>query len=66
LHDRNQRVREAAHEELAVCLGQLSDDGQLAARKIAEMPIGLYAAPEYLRARACRRNPTTSSRCKVC
>ncbi len=34
--------------DLAVRMGDLPDDSQLAARKLAEMSVGLYAAPSYL------------------
>jgi DNA-binding transcriptional LysR family regulator len=34
--------------DLAVRMGELPDDSQLAARKLAEMAMGLYAAPGYL------------------
>jgi len=34
--------------DLAVRMGDLPDDSQLAARKLAEMTMGLYAAPAYL------------------
>lgn len=35
--------------DLAVRMGDLPDDSQLAARKLAEMAMGLYAAPSYLK-----------------
>jgi DNA-binding transcriptional LysR family regulator len=35
--------------DLAVRMGELPDDSQLAARKLAEMAMGLYAAPSYLK-----------------
>ena len=34
--------------DLAVRIGELGEDSQLVARKIAELAIGLYAAPAYL------------------
>jgi DNA-binding transcriptional LysR family regulator len=34
--------------DLAIRMGELPDDTQLAARRLAEMSIGLYAAPSYL------------------
>ncbi|NRF69350.1 LysR family transcriptional regulator [Aquincola sp. S2] len=34
--------------DLAVRMGELPDDSQLAARRLAEMAMGLYAAPGYL------------------
>ncbi|HSW08837.1 LysR family transcriptional regulator [Aquabacterium sp.] len=36
--------------DLAVRMGELPDDSQLAARKLAAMTMGLYAAPAYLQA----------------
>ncbi|AIO31528.1 bacterial regulatory helix-turn-helix, lysR family protein [Burkholderia cenocepacia] len=35
--------------DLAVRIGRLPDDSQLAARKLAEVSAGLYAAPSYLK-----------------
>lgn len=35
--------------DLAVRMGELPDDSQLAARRLAEMTMGLYAAPAYLK-----------------
>lgn len=35
--------------DLAVRMGDPREDSQLAARKLAEMGVGLYAAPEYLK-----------------
>jgi DNA-binding transcriptional LysR family regulator len=37
--------------DLAVRMGELPDDGLLAARRLAVFPAGLYAAPAYLAAR---------------
>ena len=34
--------------DLAIRMGELPDDAQLAARRLAEMTVGLYAAPAYL------------------
>src|SRR6185436_7929933 len=34
--------------DLAVRMGELPDDSQLVARRIAEMTVSLYAAPAYL------------------
>src|SRR5262249_19183144 len=34
--------------DLAIRMGELPDDAQLAARLLAEMSVGLYAAPSYL------------------
>ncbi len=42
--------------DLAVRMGELSDDALLAARKVAVLPSGLYAAPGYL---AQRGEPVT-------
>lgn len=38
----------AENYDLAVRFGTLPDDSQLAMRKLADLPAGLYAAPEYL------------------
>ncbi len=38
----------AENYDLAVRFGDLSDDSQLAVRRLADLPAGLYAAPEYL------------------
>ncbi|HVO88281.1 MAG TPA: LysR family transcriptional regulator [Casimicrobiaceae bacterium] len=35
--------------DLAVRIGELGEDSQLVARKVAELAIGLYAAPAYLK-----------------
>jgi DNA-binding transcriptional LysR family regulator len=43
--------------DLAVRMGDLLDDSQLAARRIAEMTIGLYAVPSYLQAVGDPRTP---------
>lgn len=37
--------------DVAVRMGELPDDASLAARRLAVMPAGLYAAPDYLRRR---------------
>ena len=38
----------AENFDLAIRMGELPDDAQLAARRLAEMNMGLYAAPRYL------------------
>ena len=43
--------------DLAVRMGDLPDDSQLAARRLAEMTMGLYAAPAYLQAVGEPREP---------
>jgi len=43
--------------DLAVRIGELPDDSQLAARKLAELPIGLYAAPGYLKSAGAPQEP---------
>jgi DNA-binding transcriptional LysR family regulator len=43
--------------DLAVRMGDLLDDSQLAARRLAEMTIGLYAVPSYLEAAGEPRTP---------
>ncbi|HUP05848.1 MAG TPA: LysR family transcriptional regulator [Caldimonas sp.] len=47
----------AENYDLAVRIGELPDDSQLAARKLAEMPIGLYAAPTYLKSAGAPAEP---------
>lgn len=43
--------------DLAVRMGALPDDSQLAARKLAVMTVGLYAAPAYLQAVGTPQGP---------
>ncbi len=43
--------------DLAVRMGDLLDDSQLAARRLAEMTMGLYAVPSYLKAVGEPRTP---------
>lgn len=43
--------------DVAVRMGRLPDDGLLAARRIATMPCGLYAAPSYLAERGDLHSP---------
>lgn len=43
--------------DLAVRMGELPDDSQLAARRLAEMTVGLYAAPAYLQAHGVPTTP---------
>lgn len=43
--------------DLAVRMGDLLDDSQLAARRLAEMTMGLYAVPSYLEAAGEPRTP---------
>lgn len=43
--------------DLALRMGDLPDDANLAARPIGVFPAGLYAAPDYLREHGAPRNP---------
>jgi DNA-binding transcriptional LysR family regulator len=43
--------------DLAVRMGELQDDSQLSARRLAEMTTGLYAAPAYLEAAGAPATP---------
>ncbi len=47
----------AENFDLAIRMGALPDDGLLAARRIATMPSGLYAAPSYLAERGDLSSP---------
>lgn len=47
----------AENFDVAVRMGKLPDDGLLAARRIATMPGGLYAAPAYLAERGDLHSP---------
>lgn len=43
--------------DLAIRMGDLPDDSQLAARRLAQMTIGLYAAPSYLQSQGVPQHP---------
>lgn len=43
--------------DLAIRMGELSDDATLAARRVAELSQGLYAAPAYLKRRGTPAEP---------
>jgi len=43
--------------DLAIRMGDLPDDASLAARRIAAMTVGLYAAPAYLKSRGTPSEP---------
>ncbi len=43
--------------DVALRMGELADDASLAARRIGEFPVGLYAAPAYLRERGAPASP---------
>ena len=43
--------------DLALRMGDLPDDANLAARRVAEFPVGLYAAPAYLAERGTPSGP---------
>jgi DNA-binding transcriptional LysR family regulator len=43
--------------DLALRMGELADDASLAARRIAQFSMGLYAAPAYLKRRVAPRTP---------
>jgi DNA-binding transcriptional LysR family regulator len=43
--------------DLAIRMGDLPDDSQLAARRLAQMTIGLYAAPGYLQSQGVPQHP---------
>jgi DNA-binding transcriptional LysR family regulator len=43
--------------DLAIRMGELPDDNLLAARRIAVLPSGLYASPDYVRARGEPSSP---------
>jgi DNA-binding transcriptional LysR family regulator len=43
--------------DLAMRMGELTDDATLAARRVANLSFGLYASPDYLRRRGTPRTP---------
>lgn len=45
------------HFDLALRMGDLPDDANMAARRVGEFPAGLYAAPGYLRERGAPQDP---------
>jgi DNA-binding transcriptional LysR family regulator len=43
--------------DVAIRMGDLTDDASLAARRVATFPIGLYASPDYLKRRGTPTQP---------